>query len=397
MLSRPLVYLHAHAPPTPGGTPVLIHRLLSGLDPDELEVVTETALRPEVERGGPRVLHAHYRFVPRKGARGNRHAAGRVLNATINGVLAIAAGLRAAAVARQRRAGWILTVSDEGFSVIAGAVAARLTGLPHVVMIFDLWEENAYTDVARTVARVLEPHLLRGAALILVHNDQMAEHYRAKYGISCAVLPTSVERWESALPEAHRPESVREILFAGAVYWAQEEALRRLSRVTRDLDGVRLTLLSPRSEEAALRTQGIVVDRLEPGLAPDEFRPRLELADVLFLGLSFNSAYPDVIRTASPAKLPEYMASGSPILVHAPRGSHVAEYGREGGFAEVIDVPDDDALRAGIVRVLSDAQLAKERAARAQVLVRQRHEASRVREEFCRLLELLVRVPTGAR
>ena len=231
MLSQRLIYLHAHAPPTPGGTPVLIHRLLSGLDPDELEVVTEASLRPMVLEGGPRVLQARYHFVPRKGPNGNRYAAGRLLNATVNGVLAVAAGLRAAALARQRRAGWILTVSDEGFSVIAGAVSARTTGLPHIVMIFDLWEENAYTDVARAMARVLEPRILRSAALVLVHNDEMAEHYRAKHGISCAVLPTSVEPWDPVASPPRPEESVREILFAGAVYWAQEEALRRLSRV----------------------------------------------------------------------------------------------------------------------------------------------------------------------
>jgi hypothetical protein len=256
-------------------------------------------------------------------------------------------------------------------------------------MIFDLWEENAYTDVARALARVLEPRILRSAALVLVHNDEMAEHYRAKYGISCAVLPTSVEPGEPklAISQTREPEDVGEILFAGAVYWAQEEALRRLSRVTRELEGVRFTLVGARSDEAALRALGIVVDRLEPDVAPERFRSRLEQADVLFLGLSFDSAYPDVIRTASPAKLPEYMASGRPILVHAPRGSHVAEYARDGDFAEVVDVPEDDKLRQGILRVFSDAHLAEERSARAQELVRQRHEVSQVRAEFGRLLE----------
>lgn len=367
-----------------------MHRLLSGFDADELDVLTDRALRPEVRRGGPRVLHGRYHFALRKGPRGNRYALGRVLNAAVNVGLGAAAGVRGAVLARQRNAGWILTVADEGFSVIAGAVGARLTGRPHVVMVFDLWEENAYTGVARRLARLLEPRIFRGAARIVVHNEQMAEHYRTKYGLECPVLPTSVEPWETvSSPAEPRHEKVREILFAGAVYWAQEDALRRLSRVTESLPGVRLTILGSSAEAEALRERGIVADRLEPDLPPERFRPRLEQADVLFLGLGFDTAHPDVIRTASPAKLPEYMASGRPILIHAPAGSHVAEYGREGGFAEVVDIADDEALRAAVLRVVEDEELAQKRTARAQELVHARHEASSVRAELRSLLESL--------
>jgi hypothetical protein len=111
---------------------------------------------------------------------------------------------------------------------------------------------------------------------------------------------------------------------------------------------------------------------------------------VLFLGLGFDTPHVDVIQTASPAKLPEYMASGRPILVHAPRGSHVAEYAREEGFAEVVDAPDDEALRAAVTRVLSDRASGEARVGRAQALVRGTHELSRVREELGRLLESLL-------
>ena len=46
----------------------------------------------------------------------------------------------------------------------------------------------------------------------------------------------------------------------------------------------------------------------------------MKRADAVFLGLSFGSDHPEVIKTATPARLPEYMASGTPLIVHAPRG-----------------------------------------------------------------------------
>src|SRR4029077_3175973 len=125
------------------------------------------------------------------------------------------------------------------------------------VVVFDLWEENAYTDVARVFARLLEPHIFRSAAKVVVHNTRMAEHYHVKHGISCAVLPTSAEPWELAPPREPQQGDDQEILFAGAIYWAQEDALRRLSHVTRGLEGVRLTIVGSRTEDAALRDRGI--------------------------------------------------------------------------------------------------------------------------------------------
>jgi glycosyltransferase involved in cell wall biosynthesis len=385
MLSRPLVYLHMHAPPTPGGTPVLLHRLLAGYSQDELEVVTDVRLRRAVRRGEGRLLPARYRFVPRKGLRGNRFLLGRVINALVNVVLAAGTGVRVAVLARRRDAGWILTVADEGFSVIAGCIAAALARRPHLIMVFDLWEENAYTDIERRLAHVLEPTIFRRAARVIVHCPEMAEHYRVKHGLECSVVPTPVEAWE---PERHaRTGREREILFAGAVYWAQEDSLRRLSAATRGLDGASLTIVGSWADEDALRRRGIVADRLEPDLPPDQFRRRLEKADALFLGLGFDTDHPEVVRTASPAKLPEYMMSGRPILIHAPAGSHVAEYARTERFAEVVDVPDEAALRHAVELVLRDDNLGRVRSERARTLANERHEIGRVRAAFTAIIE----------
>jgi glycosyltransferase involved in cell wall biosynthesis len=369
--------VHALAPPTPGGTPVVLHRLLSGLRGIELEVVTKRKLRDSVRRGGDRVLPGRYRYVAKWPGWGARWRAGRVAAAAINLALALVAGLRAARWARRGGVGWVMSVADEGFSVVAGAVAARRAGLPHVIMVFDLWEENAYNEVDRWVARRLEPLLWRGAAAVIGYDEQIADHYERKHGVRARVIATPIDvRAPSA--NGDRPQSAgapSDVLFAGALYWAQVEALTRLARVCRALPGVRLTVVG---DEREARAAGIQADAFEARLGPDEFRARVERADVAFVGLSFDSPHPEVIATASPARLPEYMASGTPILVHAPAGSHVAEYARREDFAEVVDRPDDAALAAGLRRVLDDGALSRERARRARELAFERHDAVRV-------------------
>jgi glycosyltransferase involved in cell wall biosynthesis len=385
MAAPRLMLLHALAPPTPGGTPVVLERLLTNLPGVAVDVVTDRSLRALVRAGGPGVLDARYRFVRKWPGWGGRWRFGRLVIAAIDAVLALIAGVRAARWARQDRVRWVLSVTDEGFSVIAGAVAARLAGVPHVVMVFDLWEENAYTDVQRAVAARLEPRIFRGAAAVVGYCPQIVEHYRDKYGIEAVDIPTPVD--PGGEPVQGVPavdDGSREVLLAGAVYWAQRDAVARLLSLRGRIPGLRMVTIGG---EETLRHSGLRPDRSEPTMPGTELRRRLGLADVLFLGLSLSSEHPAIVRTATPARLVEYMASGRPVLVHAPAGSHVAEYARREDFAEVVDDADPEALLAGLRRVLEDPEVSARRATRARSLAVERHDAVKVGAAFGRILD----------
>lgn len=377
-----VVYVHAHAPPTGGGTPVLLGRLLDGITGD---VVTARRQRPAVEAGGTGVMGAEYHYFVDKGLRGNRFPAGRALTAICNVFLSVPAAFVVARAARRRKCPVVVSVVDSGISQLAGHLGARLARAPHVIMIFDLWAENAYTAPERALARLFERRVLRAADAVVVHCREMAAFYRRKHGIEADVVPTPIDLWERA-PRAPRTPPA-DVVFAGAVYWAQEDAVRRLANAVRQLNGVRLTLIGAGADLKNLERRRLVPDAAVPALPPAELRRRLEAADVAVVGLSFSSEHPSVVATASPAKLPEYMASGTPILVHAPRGSHVAEYAREGGFAEVVDSPDEDALAAALRRILDDEPHAAKLAAAARRLAEQRHALEHVRERFAAVLE----------
>ena len=379
-----LLLVHALAPPTPGGTPVILHRLLSGLERYRVDVVTDRSLAARVRAGGPLVLPGRYRFVPKLPAPPARVLEGAFAYA--NALLGAAAGLRAALAARSRDTRWVLSVVDGGFSPIAGALAARLSGRPHLLMAFDLWEENAYSPAERRLGRLLERRIVRHSAAVVVYCEEAAEHYRHKHGARCEVIATPIDLSGAAAAAPAAAAEPGEVLIAGAVYWAQEDAVRRLVRAAGGVEGATVTILG---DEADLRARGIHADRYEEPLAAEAFRERLRRAGVLFLGLSFDSPYPEVIRTATPARLVEYMASGRPLLVHAPRGSHVAEYARSLDFAEVVDVAEDGALAAGLRAVLEDPQRALLRAARARDLAAERHAAPVVRRRFRELMDEL--------
>lgn len=377
-----VIYVHAHAPPTRGGTPVLLERLLDGVAGD---VVTDRRLRAAVDAGRPGVMRAEYHYFVAKGLRGNRFAAGRVLTAVANALLAVPAALVVARAARRRSRPVVVSVIDSGISQLAGHIGARIARAPHVLMVFDLWAENAYTGPERVLARLLERRLLRAADAVVVHCREMAEFYMRKHGIQADVVPTPIDLWEPARKASRK--SPCEVLFAGALYWAQEDAVRRLASAVHRLDDVHLTLVGSGADRSNLERRGLYPDTALPALPPSELRRRIEAADVVVVALSFASDHPDVIATASPAKLPEYMASGTPILVHAPRGSHVAEYARERGFAEVVDSPDEGALAAALLRIIGDDKHAAKLAARARRTAEEGHALEKVRAQFAAVLD----------
>ncbi len=80
-------------------------------------------------------------------------------------------------------------------------------------------------------------------------------------------------------------------------------------------------------------------------------------ADILFVPLSFKTKYPLLIKTSSPGKTYEYLISGRPILIHAPRGSYITEYAKKHNFALVVDEENIEKLKEAIRELCNNKEL----------------------------------------
>jgi glycosyltransferase involved in cell wall biosynthesis len=383
--SRPIVLVAAGAPPGIGGTSLVVHRILSAPGMPALQVFAGRRVRRLVRAGTGANLPGCYRWFWKAPTTSRIPQPLQWLLGCLNLFYAGITGVRAARACRARDAGWVLSVADSGISQIAGAIAARRAGVPHVLWVLDLWEENTYPPFDRFVARRLERRLWRSSAAILVHSEEAAEHYAVKHGVECHVLRTPIRHADHSPSRASRRlEAAAEILCAGALYWAQEDAVQRLARVVHQLGPeVRLTILV--DDEARIRGT-LAAERIERGVPETAFRERLANADLLFLGLSFNAAHQEIIRTAAPARFPEYLASGVPLIVHAPAESHVARRSAQLDVAEVVDQPTDEALRSAIQAVLSDPDTASKRVERAQAAALE-HDRSVVAAQLIEILQ----------
>lgn len=297
---------------------------------------------------------------------------------------------RGRSLIRQHRIGLLLAYSDHGPALLSAYLLHKLTRIPLCLFFYDLYRGNNLPRPYPMLARVLEPRLFHSAHRIFAMCDELAEYYRAAYGREVSVVPNSVPLDQQTKPPLRPAHAGRyRIVFTGTIGWAQIGAVRNLVRAVealRELD-IELYLYTPHERRFLedLRIVETARVRFASGL-PGDMPAVQRSADILFLGLSFDTMFPDLIRTSSPGKTCEYMLSGRPILVHAPKVSYIARYARERGFACVVDENNVPALSQAILKLLFDAEYVTRITAKAWETVRHSHNARTASMAFQRAL-----------
>jgi glycosyltransferase involved in cell wall biosynthesis len=270
----------------------------------------------------------------------------------------------------------VLATSGDPVFIVAAARAARATGRPLYMHLFDLFAGNRYSLPRRLLASAAEPSALRGAAKIFVPNEAMAAYYRDRLGVSTIVVSNGTEIPATRTP--HPPSAAPTILYTGALYWAQRDPLRSLSAALKELPQVKVEVRTSASPRDISRIG------LDPEKVSGVFSSRAEAlhaqrrADILYLPLSFAAPGRDVVRTALPAKTAEYMVSGTPILVHAPPDAYISQYARTVRWGHVVDTLSHAALAGAIRQLLADVPLRESLVAAAYEEARRSHDLRRI-------------------
>ncbi len=245
-------------------------------------------------------------------------------------------------------------------------LASRYAQVPFFAYMFDWYAYQWTNQLDRTLARWVEPYILRSAAGIIVPNERMQEELRNLYGVSSNIIynPCDEASLDNKSIETWPTEQGKiTIVFTGAVYHANADALTNLVAALCQLNQpeIRLHIYSNQPASmlklAANDDEWVVWhDHLSQEPAADVQRK----ADILFLPLGFHTGIDEVIRTAAPSKLGDYLASGRPLLVHAPANSFVATYVEKHQCGVVVDQDSPSALAMAIETLLEDSNVRKQ-------------------------------------
>lgn len=280
-------------------------------------------------------------------------------------------------IVRRKKIKNIITTTYGGFEIAAYFIS-KLTKTPLYIYLLDAYEEIELQPLKRFVRRKIASRLFNKAAKVFVMSEPLKDLVKEKYGVNSIVVPHPVElsKYNATQPKKNLSGKY-EIVYTGMIYDAHRDCLLDLIKAISDLPDVTLQIYTPRPV-AALASEGIHGKNVNVSFASNDDIPAIQKgADILFLPMSFNSPYPEVIRTASPGKISEYLAASRPILVYAPAYAYVSQYARSRGFGLVIDQKDPPNLQRAILHLLNTAELETKLVAKSLETVAS-HKAGRV-------------------
>ncbi|MBV9925977.1 MAG: glycosyltransferase [Acidobacteria bacterium] len=382
-------------PPSETAHAAIIQRLLRDLDPESYCLLSSRDYTSGDAPDYSERLPGRYYYLPppyqiqrghRFGLKDLRERANLVL-----GVLVRARHI--ARILRRERCDRVVvcTGGNEIFDFPGGYLAARMVGARFYAYLLDQYSHMVKFVLGDTFLQRFEPLVMRGAHAVIVPNEFMQKEVEQRYGVRAAIVRNTcdVSAYEGAEHAGSGEEGGGRVVYTGAVGPLQADALANLLAAFDSLgrDGVRLHLYTPQPR-SALEGQGVgggrvVLHEHEPVSAMPEVQGH---ADVLMLPLAFRSPYPDIIRTAAPGKIGEYLSARRPILVHAPADSFVSWYFRTYECGLVVDKDDPAELARALERLLTDSALRERLVANAWGRARDDFDLPHARARFETLL-----------
>jgi len=287
---------------------------------------------------------------------------------------------------------------------------SRDLNLPLVNHIMDDWpaaQEREWLPLYRQIMAPVSRRHLRAlfdaAACNLAICQQMAEAFSARYGTSFVPFHNTIdlENWAEPRTNYGRQNGEFRVVYLGAladdnqVHSLRDVAVAVSSMAQRGI-GISLTVYTGEIYKGHYRQYLDGLPSVSHGgtVARKDLCRYLAAADLLVVPVNFDEQSVVNVQYSMPTKVPEYMASGTPVLVYAPDHMPAAEYARREGWGYVVDQRDQQTLEQALLELMGSEALWARLGQRGRELALRNHDARIVRRQFRQLLR---DVATGSR
>lgn len=232
--------------------------------------------------------------------------------------------------------------------------------------------------------------LLRRTDVFMSISDLMSKEYKRRYGKQSLAFhnPIDVDFWKAEQRTGYELSKKPTLLYAGRTGMGIDSSLktvaRAVQRVNQDL-GVSLQFVLQTGEKPAwIRRYNCVEHR---PLVPYRELPRVFAeADFLILPYDFSESALKFIRYSMPTKASEFMASGTPIIIFAPKRTAMVNYAEAYQWAKIVTENSTGELAGTIRRLVQNREDRERTGQRAVEIAESRHDARTITKEFRKVI-----------
>lgn len=217
-------------------------------------------------------------------------------------------------------------------------------------------------------------------------SDRMADVYKKRYDKHFLTFlnPIEIDFWNKHRKADYNLNPNLTILYAGRVGTGIDESLKVIAKAVEMVNET--TKLKVRFALQTLEKPKWIDEfnyvKHNPLVEYNELPKVFAQADFLILPYDFNEKGLNYIKMSMPTKLPEYLASGTPVIVFAPESTALVDYVRKNYCGYVVVNNDYSILADGIIKLIEDKNLREKIATNGIEISAKNHNADIVRDNF---------------
>jgi len=237
--------------------------------------------------------------------------------------------------------------------------------------------------------------LLDQATILMSISDEMAREYKIRYNKDFLTFHNTIniEFWKKYQRTNYELKDTPTILYAGRIGLGIDTSLELMAKAIQQINS-ELNM----SVKFILQTQEkpLWIDKYE-NVVHNSFVPYNDLpktfseTDFLLLPYDFSKESIKYIKYSMPTKAPEYMVSGSPVIIFAPGETAIVKYAEQDGWAMVIKENNLNAISAAIKQLIENKDMRLRIGQNAIKTAEKNHNSLEIANQFkktiCSLVE----------
>lgn len=228
--------------------------------------------------------------------------------------------------------------------------------------------------------------ILNKASLLMSISDDMAAEYKKRYHQDFVTFhnPVNLDFWKKTQKTNYSLSDNPSVLYAGRIGLGVESSLILVAKAIQQINNelgltIRFILQTqqkfPWFQEYSFLEHAAFVKY-------EDLPTRFAEADLLILPYDFSKKALKFIKFSMPTKAPEFMISGTPILIFAPEETAIVKYAQKLNWAQIVTEKNITVLASEIKSLFENKNKREELGNNAKKIAEEKFNSIHITEKF---------------